>query len=518
MEKALELEQPLNKINLPEEKTIRVILNRGRGLGHQNAAITLMLNLREKGFKGKFDVCYVERFPYIADHKTDEVSYGYVGKSLEKLIDGFKNPSLDADDNGQLINHPRLGEIEITRIPILQEEEFFNRREFVNLEISGANDSIPFSFRMTKHNSRNRIQLQPTDWSEGGLVYCSIGRSNENFSLDRDTLNNLRLSSSRSQDLEIVDDDKLKFNEKKLLQLVNDKSRNSQLVYGLYPKIFSSYRYDGGETVYDEKTGKFLETNIRHKREDKEQPNIPESVLLSKIVEANLEALKTDKQHKQTVLLLPQDLKKHYEQIDKSLLEEIQFVDLTKGSETIINPNKKIIIVYTGSLSKQVFEHVAVEGTNLPVCCEGCNTRELCEYNGKPFVFMNSNNEQLRRYELKNEESQELQYFASAHLKTESRTEVGVDPLREYIEQVRDGNAEVVEYHRQRKEEFQKRPDSVEFMINELNSQIEKEANKPKEENIPEFRYIDRFPNRVPCSFVKNFVESTRNSGRGIGG
>ena len=41
---------------ISEMALIRVVVNTGRGFGHQRAAITLMQKLREMGFKGIFDI------------------------------------------------------------------------------------------------------------------------------------------------------------------------------------------------------------------------------------------------------------------------------------------------------------------------------------------------------------------------------------------------------------------------------------------------------------------------------
>ena len=54
--------------SIKDLKNIRIMIDRGRGYGHQKAGITLMKKLREAGFAGEFDILYNEFYPEIWMH------------------------------------------------------------------------------------------------------------------------------------------------------------------------------------------------------------------------------------------------------------------------------------------------------------------------------------------------------------------------------------------------------------------------------------------------------------------
>ncbi|MDA8223225.1 MAG: hypothetical protein M0Z35_16340, partial [Desulfitobacterium hafniense] len=112
-------------------KEIRIIVNKGPGMGHQRAALTVMLRLRELGFDGIFDIWYDDVY---FDDDENALEIGAIGRKLAILIPGF-NPAPIArvirgeafseetkkDQLSQIIihslSHPLFGNIRIARIP-----------------------------------------------------------------------------------------------------------------------------------------------------------------------------------------------------------------------------------------------------------------------------------------------------------------------------------------------------------------------------------------------------------------
>ena len=73
------VQKPIDEMDL-----IRVVVNTGKGFGHQRAAITLMQELREMGFRGTFDIKCDDRL----DPDLFNSKYGRMYTNKEPLVSG----------------------------------------------------------------------------------------------------------------------------------------------------------------------------------------------------------------------------------------------------------------------------------------------------------------------------------------------------------------------------------------------------------------------------------------------
>lgn len=413
----------MKALDISRLKEIRIVVNEGRGQGHQRAAITLMEKLRELGFSGVFDVRYHEL-------RGTHSYAGQTGRVLESLIPGFHPQDLASDKEDLLIKkNNRLGNIRINRLPAGK----FNLSR-VDLAMS-AGDDHPKEEKYSKFNSDKYIGLQPTDWDMDSFVE-ERGKGRQNLQ------GGMRLSSKKQCELVPQDQITPTVTERRVLDVVCNGGFNSQLVYGLHPTMGRTQE-SGEGFVYS--------------------GNADPVSICERLVQAHKETEFSEQ--KPVVLLLPQDITAQGElflRLDDKF-ENIHFVDLTKG-EKLLDPakysNDAVIIAYTGGLQKDVFDRILLKDTTFPPVVEGCNARELCESAGRPFIHASDPKDKLRQYEVDSQHAE----MQALHTKASSCLETGkgdyVADLGKYMAASLNPKSKLYGYHAQRKEKFLERPDA----------------------------------------------------------
>lgn len=416
-----------HELYLSQMDTIRVIVNHGRGFGHQRVAITLMQKFRELGFKGLFDIqCDDRGFSNL----KNLVSY-----RLKQMILGVEKATSDSIVNKQASG---LGEITISSLPEREAE-----LSPVKLVISGAYDyDDNAQERCKKFNAEAFIQLQPTDWCLG-TTYIAY---QDGAVINLPSASETRLSSRYNSTLSINDVEKSK-KEKHIISIVkNSNAVNSQLVYGLYPSLRFNQFYDGGKGSSLEETG-----------------NLDEAKEVICIIKANKELDNS----KPLILLLPQPIALDPEFIKK--IKGAHFLDL---SQVVFNADMyapgDVIIAYTGHLQQVVFDYLMLHGTTLPPVIEGCNSLETCESAGRPFIHGSFITQPLKKYKVDLTKKQKLHRLASLCLET---GDIKYLPeLTQYMNEALIPESDLYKYHEQRKNEYLSRPDACEYALNALYS------------------------------------------------
>ena len=68
--------------HIKDLKNIRIMIDVGRGYGHQKAGMTLMKKLREVGFVGEFDILYRDFYPQEWMHINNQKLGGGNGRKI----------------------------------------------------------------------------------------------------------------------------------------------------------------------------------------------------------------------------------------------------------------------------------------------------------------------------------------------------------------------------------------------------------------------------------------------------
>ena len=437
---------------ISEMAIIRVVVDSGRGFGHQRAAITLMQKLREMGFNGTFDIQCDDRLDVnLMDFKSERMYINrepLVSRQLIGMIPGLESSRPTREG---VRNVAGLGAVKISSLP----HDYAKRGNIglliADLAVCAAEDIILQKDEKAKtFNAVSYIGLEPTDWH-----YSSC------FVTDQDGVvtklppaSTMRLSSAAAYQLPDISSITLSTTEQRIIDITSNADINSQLVYGLYPEI--SYDSDSGGM--------------------KENDNLDEATEMQRIVEANL--LLSQKAGKPSILLLPQTIALDADFIRKvrGSNGHIHFVDLTKSGLDIGAYNAgDVIVTYTGHLQQTVFDHLMLQGTTLPPVIEGCNSRETCESIGRPFIHGSRKHDNLKQYKLEADDKQHLHTKASLCL--EQGDARHVLPLVQYMMESLMSNPELLAYHKQRREAFLSRPDACEVAFDTLGIKYENKFN-----------------------------------------
>ncbi|MBM3590804.1 MAG: hypothetical protein FJX30_05495 [Alphaproteobacteria bacterium] len=445
-------QKPIDEMGL-----IRVVVNTGRCFGHQRSAITLMQKLREMGFNGTFDIQCDDRIDAdLIDTKTGKMyknTEPLVSPQLIGMIPGFES----SPPNGDGIRFVAgLGNVKISSLP----DDYRSRGSLGFIEADLAvcaadDDNFGKDTKAKTFNARSYIGLEPTDWHQGSC-----------FVTDQDSVvtqlppaSTMRLSSRAASQLPDISSIALSKTEERILDITRGGTNiNSQLVYGLYPeKVF----------------------NIESKT-IKESGNLDEAIEMQRIVEANLVLSK--KTGKPSILLLPQKVALDANFISKVKVvnDHIHFLDLTKDKLDMRTYQAgDVVVAYTGHLQQIVFDHLMLQGTTLPPVIEGCNSREICESAGRPFIHGSGKHDPLKQYDVRSGGKQELHTQASLCL--EKGIQIYVPQLVQYMEESLKSNPELTAYQQQRRESFFTRPDACEVAFEALGIEYRKSPSLVKE-------------------------------------
>lgn len=449
--------------HIKDLKNIRILIDQGRGYGHQKAGITLMKKLREIGFAGEFDILYNESYPEAWKHYENKKLGGGNGRKIEILIDGFKAKPIYEEDNGSYIKNKELGKIKITRISNKNEDTLGKLEETDLCFCAGSELNFLFYKKKPKqYVCKNFIQLQPTDWFLGAGRFVV----DENEKLDNID-NKVRLSAKPNNK---------QFNKNEFeLKIENlAKNSNSQLLYSLYPNKEIEYEWDtrmGCEIA-----------------KQKDAPNLDPKILLERLISAHLK-IKQYTPHQPTVLFCPQGIILDKE-LQKYLLEKfkdkLEFADLTKNDINLDQKKDKIIIGFTGALREPFFEEMLLKKTKFPPVIEGCNSIETCESNGRPFIHSTETRPvgALIKYKVEDVQSHSTHNLASECLRLEDTEAYHSARLEEYMLKSVNPNSKIQEYHKQRQAEFLKRPDAVETALNIVGIGFDKHCKIQTKQNI----------------------------------
>ena len=441
-------------MRLEDLDEIRIIINPGAGNGHQKANITLMQRLRELGFKGIFDVRYIEAYPLENDRRPkfgifwgminavypenpvlqdirDEA--GAIGRVLHLLIPAFIPNDLTKPDPGQIIDDPDLGigKMRITRLP----RRFYANPKNVlpptKLTMTAADDmgmpEIKKDEQICSYFSEKRrtpdvfntetfASLQPTNW-KGDKFVREASKIDAFENIDKDAI----LFSHT--DL-IVDPAKVSPVELKILDLIHHEAYRTQLVYTSQSDI------------------------------KKTSP----SVLYSLLEQAH--APISANNYKPLLILMPR-------------LEGNSDVDLTRSTINAIPVGQKIIKIYIGSVSQAMFEYLLRETTYPPVL-EGANSIAYCEERGVPYIHCLDNNAPLRWYKVEDVATQRLHECASECMQKQQPGKLPA--LQAYLQRAGEEDENILKYHEDRMNEFHKRPDGCEEALNKLHITIRPKA------------------------------------------
>jgi len=193
-------------------------------------------------------------------------------------------------------------------------------------------------------------------------------------------------------------------------------------------------------------------------------------------VDANL--ILSTEANKPSILLLPQKialsdrLKKEMIKINS---ERIHFIDLTQEDfNTAKYKAGDVVVAYTGILQQKIFDHLMLSQTTLPPVIEGCNSRELCESAGRPFIHGSAKHSPLKQYSVGEKNMQEIHSKASLCLQRGDKEHL--PQLVDYMRQSIKKSSDLMKYHKQRREKFLKRPDACEVALSALGIKYEESA------------------------------------------
>ena len=101
-----------------------------------------------------------------------------------------------------------------------------------------------------------------------------------------------------------------------------------------------------------------------------------------------------------------------------------------------------------------------LSGTTLPPVIEGCNSREVCESFGRPYIYGSGKHSPLKQYTVLLSDKQRLQTQASRCLQTGDRA--CLPELSQYMKESLSQDKTLQTYHQQRQAAFLARPDACE--------------------------------------------------------
>ena len=214
---------------------IRVVVNTGRGFGHQRAAITLMKKLREIGFVGTFDIQCDDRLGVDQWNTKSKRMYrneeSLVSRQLIGMIPEFESSMLSRDE---VISVTGLGAIKISSLP----HGYTHRDDLglseADLAVCAAEDSGIHGKdeKARTFNAGSYIGLEPTDWHQGS---CFV-TDQDGVVTELPPASTMRLSSMAACQMPDISSILLSETEQRIMNITSNAGVNSQLIYGLYPE------------------------------------------------------------------------------------------------------------------------------------------------------------------------------------------------------------------------------------------------------------------------------------------
>ena len=458
-------------------------------MGIKGRAITLMQKLREVGFNGVFDIQCDDKLNKMLEdgHLNKEP---VVSKKLIEMIPGFKSSEINSEGVRSVEG---LGMLKISSLPGSYRD---NNLEFsqADLAVCAAEDETIDGKKTKILNATSYIGLQPTDWHMGE---CFV-TDQDNISASLPSSREMRLSSKASSQLPDISSVAYISKAENIIMknIVGVDKINSQLVYGLYP-----------DSKYD------VFSNIM-----KQTGNLDEVTQMSRIVEANLILSKEAK--KPSILLLPQKIALGY-RLKKEMIkidgERIHFVDLTLEDFDISKYKAgDVVVAYTGILQQKIFDHLMLSQTTLPPVIEGCNSRELCESVGRPFIHGSAKHSPLKQYDSVDIEMQKLHSEASLCLQQGDKD--NLPQLVEYMKKSIEESSDLTTYNKQRREAFHRRQDACEVALETLGIKYEKDASE-QAKNMEKFSVKKEVPSlttilregNAKVGFFSSIINSIRS-------
>ncbi|MDH5796891.1 MAG: hypothetical protein OEY79_05080 [Anaplasmataceae bacterium] len=164
------------------------------------------------------------------------------------------------------------------------------------------------------------------------------------------------------------------------------------------------------------------------------------------------------------VLFIPQDI-----EYSDELPQEVEIIDIRKNAVTTkIDKTKRVTIIYTGYLQQKIFDYLLVHST-LPPVIEGCNSIELCESMGVPFLHWNCYAVfgAMKKHSLKPEVSEMQELNLQAALFIQTGCQEHKNKLIEFLKYAADKDAGFVAYGEERRRFHLQKPDAVENALKE---------------------------------------------------
>lgn len=404
--------------NLSRLKKIRILIDDGPGYGHQTAAITLMLRLRELGFLGHFEICYFTcgvRNQIFTSNRN-----GSIPEKLEKLIVGFKEDQLGCE-----LVSPTLGKI-IVRSLLQEATHLCNVLSPVTLTMSAAGQFY-FAGRLADAacgylNTRAYVQLQPTDYN-WSTRYISI-KDAESHPLPE----NIRLGAPISNDKPPKESWSKTLLD--ILSVCENPKVNTQFLYGLAS----------------------AEEFVHPANECTRLANAYEQLGAEK----------------KLIVFIP------YDELFIGRFFPYKFLPLMALSSVNLDSLGVVTFVLTGDLPRWFFHWLMLEKTSLPPVIEGQNAQEICEAAGRFFIQGGRFDGELLSYSVPEDlqAHQDLHLQASGCLKAPGKVyDVNLSPLVSYMKKALAG--ELTEYFVERQRQFLARPDACLVVLDHLKSILE---------------------------------------------
>jgi hypothetical protein len=377
---------------------------------------------------------------------------GYNGKKLEVIFSGYIAPDIaDEETRNQAvaIDHPVLGDLMITRLPSNRSEWHLDQ---IPLSFIAATDKLtPRNRPASTYMSDISVVTQPTNWKAQCFIdiydqvrpilieeqLCSFSYNNKQYCIDiNDSAAIVAMCESQAFS-----------GDSKLLQVLQafkmaQQKQNEQSYRSRDIALFESMRFND---LRDIKSRHFEPTyNKTVYRDPLEQLQD-----LIAFYNANKISMKTP-----YVLLVPNFEKVFVNTPNEIILDILgNHVKIIKNIADINYNDDYIYIMLTGHLHPEVFDYLTTLPDMLPAIIEGCNSVELCEYTGTPFLLLGRNGNLVQKLFTEDENFDRVQNLhINASLYLSNGNEEKKQDYLDYMHLAISKPNELEQYCQQRKE------------------------------------------------------------------